>query len=291
MVVDGNHLCYRAYYKFSNMKTLDGIKTAITYGAPYILESLIRKLAPDKVIVVFDSARHSFRTDLLPDYKHREPKLGFDKEDFFRQRDELIKIFGYLGLPIVKKEGFEADDLIYLVTKRLQVNETEVVIVSGDKDFNQMVNKYVWVWNTSKDFKITYYNMFAKIGYSPNQCVDYLCLIGDDSDNIPGIKGIGEKRAVDFLKEFSSIRNFLKDKESKFGKLDKAMVRESYQISRKLINLDIFYRKFLKSEKIPYLINPKGVNLKELKKICAKYEINTFTKPDFLATYQSLENH
>jgi DNA polymerase-1 len=270
------------------MRTLDGIKTAITYGAPYILESLIRKLGPDKVIIVFDSNRHKFRTDLHPEYKHRDPKLGFDKTDFFRQRDELIEIFSNLGLPIAKKDGFEADDIIYQIAQREQVNETEVVVVSGDKDFNQMVNKFIWVWNTSKDFKITHYNMKVKIGYTPEQCVDYLCLIGDDSDNIPGIRGIGEKKALEFLEKFSSIRNFLKQPDSKFGKLDKAVVRESYQLSRRLINLQLFYRKFLKKEKVTLYRDPKGINMPALRKLCAKNEINTFIKPDFIATFKSL---
>lgn len=290
MVVDGNHLCYRAHYKFANMKTLEGVSTSVVYGAPYILESVIRKIGPDKVIVVFDSNRHTFRTSLLPNYKQRDPKLGFDKTDFFRQRDELIDIFSYMGLPIVKKDGFEADDLIYQVIKAEQKGETEVVIVSGDKDFNQAVNKYVWIWNTQKDFKITHYNMESKIGYKPEQCIDYLCLLGDDSDHIKGVPGIGEKRAKDFLLQYSSIRNFLKSKDTKFGKLDKSLIRGVYQINRKLISLSIFYRKFLKGQPIPYIRRPKDLDIIKLKRICARYEINTFIKPDFISTFNNLKN-
>lgn len=289
LVIDGNHLCHRAYHKFANLRTIDGDKTSIIYGGLFILHSLIEKFGPDKVITVFDSDRSKFRLDILPDYKKREPKLGFDPVDFHGQKDIMICMLKYLDVPVVMKTGFEADDLITQVATKYSQKGWEVVIVTGDKDFNQLVKPGIIIWNVNKNFQITHYNMLSKIGYRPDQCVDYLTLLGDSSDNIPGYPGMGEKRTSDFLKQFDSIENFLITKDAKFGKLDRNQLKELKYRNKRLIDLKLFYRKFLKDKPIPYRFGENnGMDLSSFEKFTKKFELSSFNKPNFINTFKEL---
>jgi len=295
VIFDGNHLAYRAYYKFGTLKTIDGERTGVIYGMPYVAESIIRRLGPDKVVITFDGGRHHSRVELLPDYKKRDQKLGFDKDDFYHQRDEGAKIFEYLGIKIAWKRGFEADDLIAQITRRYSKKGWEVVIVSADKDFHQLIKHPtedgygpVMMYNVSKGKMIDWFILKQFIGYTTDQAVDYLCLTGDKSDNIPGYPGIGEKRGLQFLERFWSIKKFLEGDET-FGKMDKAKLKEIYQRNRKLIDLKYFYRTYLMNEKIPWTTSGK-LDEKKLRAILAKYEINSFMKPQFINTFLNLQH-
>jgi len=288
VIFDGNHLAYRAYYKFTNLKTLNGVRTAVIYGMPYVAESLIRRLGPDEVVVVFDGGRSSFRMDLLPSYKARDQKLSFDKEDFFRQKDVGMKLFEALGLRVIWEKHFEADDLIAMVARRYAKRGWDIVIVSGDKDFNQLISNNISVYNTSKSVIYTPSNLENEVGYTPEQTVDYLSLLGDKSDNIPGYPGIGPVKAIQLLREHGSINNFLRSKDT-FGKVDKAKLQEIWRLNKKLIDLKYFYRKFLIKSKIPWL-NPyyHGFDYEKLKILCGSYEINSFLRPQFIKTFKGL---
>ena len=288
IILDGNHLAYRAYYKFPNLKTFDGVNTSVVYGIPYIVESLIRRFTPDKAIICIDGGRSKFRMGLLPGYKEREQKLGFDKEDFYRQRSDALDYMKALGITIVGKIGYEADDLIAMLCRRYSDCGWDITILSGDKDFNQLIDDRVTVFNTGKG-KGVYDkdNLKKEVGYHPYQCVDYLCLTGDSSDNIPGYPGIGEKRGVQFLEQFGNIQNFL-DLGEKFGKVDRDKLREIYTRNRKIIDLKYFFRKFLMKEEIPAHNPLPQFSDTELKALCRKFETNSFLQPQFINTYKHL---
>lgn len=286
LLIDGSHLAYRAYYKFMNLKTLDGVKTSIIYGIPFILESIIRKHNPTKVIMVHDGGRSKFRLSLLPDYKKRDKKLGFDAVDFYKQKDIATDVLIGLGVSVVGKIGFEADDLICMLTRRFTNKGESITIVSGDKDFNQLINEKVTVWNSNKNERYNLINLKYKVGYEPNQCVDYLCLLGDSSDNIPGYKGMGEKKTLEFLSAYGSIASYFETK-SKYKSIDNDKLLGVYKINRKLIDLNYFYRKFLMKESIPWVNQAPSIDIKAVKTIAKKYEIGTFMKPDFLKTFSS----
>ena len=198
VIFDGNHLLHRAYHKFSNLRTIEGIKTSIIYGVVYVMESLIRRLDPTKVMVVFDGNKSSYRLGLLPDYKQRDKKLGFDAENFYFQRDEVIKILTHLGIQVIRGEDLEADDAIAMIIKRFK-SDNEIIIVSGDKDFNQLLENGVSIYNSNKGMMLTDANLQSLVGYTPKQTVDYLTLLGDSSDKIPGYPGIGEKKALNLF--------------------------------------------------------------------------------------------
>lgn len=291
LLIDGNHLMYRAYYKFLNLKTFEGINTSIIYGFPFILESLIRRLGPDRVEAFFDGGRSSFRKELLPNYKEREHKLGFDADSFYSQKDALFESLPLMGIPVIHEKGYEADDLIAMQTRRYYKAGYEVVIVSGDKDFNQLINDRVSVWNTKSNMKYTKNTLKTFVGYTPDQTIDWLSIGGDNSDNIPGYPGVGEKTLKDFFNRFTSINEFLESGET-FKKIDKDKLREVYRRNKKLISLTLFYQKFLIKKATPY-INDKNPNLNELwlGRFCKKYEINTFMEPKFLSTFKNLNRN
>jgi len=287
LIFDGNHLAYRAFYKFSNLRTLDKVNTSIVYGMPYIAESIIRRLSPDKVFLTFDGGRSKFRLDVLPSYKERDKKLGFDAEDFFRQKDLGKEIFKAFGIQVAQKKHYEADDLIAMITRRYVDNGYQIIIVSGDKDFNQLISEKVNVYNVSKNKAYSVDNCKEELGYEPEQCVDYLTLLGDKSDNIPGYPGIGPVKAVQFLEEFGSIKEFL-NSTAKFGKVDKEKLEEIWKRNKKLIDLKYFYRRFLRTESIPWENPDATMDLDKLRKICGANEINSFLKPQFINTFKQI---
>ena len=295
VIFDGNHLAYRAYYKFGSLKTIEGTRTGVIYGMPYIAESLIRRLGATSAVMTFDGGRHKSRLELLPDYKKRDKKLGFDAEDFFFQKDEGMKLFMALGLKVAWAKGWEADDIIAQIARRYSQSGWDVIIVSADKDFHQLIQfpvldeqGEITMFNPAKGKEFGYTTISKEVGYTPEQCVDYLCLRGDKSDNIPGYPGIGEKRAIQFLGQFGSIKAFLKSDQT-FGKMDKDKLRDIYKRNKGLIDLKFFYRKFMIKIPIPW-VNPGILDMDELRIICPTYEINTFIKPQFLNTFKKLQN-
>jgi DNA polymerase-1 len=287
LLVDGNHLIYRAFYKFSRLKNLDGKPTGIIYGGPFILESILRRLGPDKVIVVFDHSRSKFRMGLLPSYKDRVSKLGVDKENFFDQRDELITLLTAMGIEVYRVPGYEADDIITYLSKIYYKKGWESIIVSADKDFVQLINNNTSIFNVSKGKMINTNNCFEEYGYTPRQCVDYLSLCGDNSDNIGGYPGIGPARASKLLSEFKSIKAFLRSNKD-FSNVDKVKMKAIFELNRKLIDLMYFIRKVLKPEDIkPVVVNPQ-LDRKNMELICSLNQINFYKKPQFMKTYNDL---
>lgn len=289
LLVDGNHLIYRAYYKFSGLRTLDGKQTSIIYGAPYILESIIRRLGADKVFVVFDHSRSKFRTNLLPDYKKRDSKLGDNKEDFYDQRDELMKLLMAFGITVFQPKGYEADDVIGYLTQQYYKMGWEVVIVSGDKDFVQLINKRVLLYNVNKGKMVDESNCYSNYSYTPKQCVEYLSICGDSSDKIPGYRGMGPKTAEKLFNNFGSVKKFLKSTDT-MGKINKEVLSGVYDLNRKLIDIMYFVRKELNPKEMEPINKAPEISEKKLKGICRENQINSFLKVQFFKTYQNLYN-
>ena len=289
MTVDGNNVLHRAYHKFRHLKG-NGHSTSCIYGFPFILRSYITKFGPDKVIVVFDGRNKSkHRLEILPTYKERKKRLGFDYDDFIYQKEQVMDLLLAMGIPVVIHNEEEADDWIYKVYKEYRKNY-DTLIVSSDKDFGQMINGSCSVYSPTKEMKLTPSSMFYKIGYYPKQTVDFLSLWGDSSDNIPGYPGIGEIKAKQFLEKFSSIRNFLNSKDT-FGKVDKELLEAIYNKNRKLISLSYYYKLYLKNRIIPWYQqkgNPK-INKRVLNEFGYNYEIQLFSDDNFIHTIKALK--
>lgn len=285
LLVDGNNLLHRVYHQYKSMRSSDGKLSSMVFGFPYVLNSQINLHRPNKVCVVFDGGRSKRRLEILPNYKNREKKDDFDYENFISQKETVMEMLKYLGVDVYIYPKEEADDVIGILARKYGRN-SQVVIISADKDFNQLINKNVSVWDPHRKERITHLNCKKLKGYEPEQCVDYLTLLGDNSDKIPGYKGIGEKTAIKFLEYAGSIQNYLDDKTLKF-RIDRQVLADLYIINKELIDIKYFVTKNkLKLKNVDII---KGeFNQKEVRYICADHSITKIQKPEVLSTFKKL---
>jgi DNA polymerase-1 len=269
------------------MKSRKGESTACIYGFPYIIRRIFEKYNPSDAYIVFDGGRDQHRKDILPNYKQREPKLGFDRDNFYAQRDVVMDLCRHLGLKVVRGEKFEADDLMYALSRKIKGNK---VIISADKDFHQMIDTDTVIYNPGKDVELNTHTYEHHIGYKLSYALDYLILNGDDSDKIPGYPKVGPKTALKFLDKYGSIERYLESGET-FKPIDNTLFKEIYTRNNALINLRYHYLKYFRKLEIPYYINDKPIfNVMEIAKICKLYSITTFIKPEFMEPFQKLYN-
>ena len=202
-LIDGNSQMYRAYHAIRGLTGPDGRSTNAVYGFITMLRKLIGEEQPDLMAAAFDLKGPTFRHALSPDYKaNRHPM----PDDLVEQISWVHEACVALGVPIVTHEGFEADDVIGTLATRAAADGFEVVVVSGDKDFFQLVGRQIRVFNPRDEG--TWYDaagVVKKFGVDPGQVVDVLALMGDVSDNVKGVPGIGEKGARELLTNFGSL--------------------------------------------------------------------------------------
>jgi DNA polymerase-1 len=234
ILIDGHALAFRQYYALerTNMQTKDGVPTWAVYGFFKAIFDLLKNkdLAPDAIGVAFDVSHHTFRTEKYVEYKANREAMP----DPMRSQMELI----YEGLkafniPIYTKEGFEADDVIGTISRRACELGHKVYILTGDQDSFQLIrqNGCIKVIIPSKG-ELTEYDwnkVHEKLGVFPNQIIDYKALRGDISDNIPGVKGIGEKTAVKLLEEFSTVDNVLANVDKISGKSIQQKIKDGIE--------------------------------------------------------------
>lgn len=284
LIIDGNNTMHRAYHSYRMLQN-NGKPVAVIYGMPNLVHALINQFKPDHTVICWDWGRSKHRLKLLPEYKEGRKTLTEEQRaDLYNQRDKAMAIFQALGINQLYSKGHEADDYIYALVRKNR--EANITIVSTDKDFHQLLSPKVKIFNTAKRLLIHEKNVKGHFGYTADQCVDYLCLLGDDSDNIPGYRGIGEQRAKIFLAEHSSIREFLASEKS-FMKVDKAELGAIYKRNKRLIDLRVFYNRYLKGNMdVKPALKKKPLNKKALFKICDEYNIKSFKKKSFLKIYQ-----
>jgi len=289
LLIDGSHMLHRAYHKYASMRTLDGEVTSMIYGFPFILRGSIDAFKPDKVIVIFDGKNRSkHRLEWLPNYKNRIPKLGFDKDNFVSQKFRVIEVLRVLGIPVAMSNEVEGDDLVWLVAKKYQKRGYHINLISGDKDFAQLVSDKFSQFIPHSKLTITPANFEDHWGFRASQLVDYLSLLGDSSDKIPGYAGMGEKRSKKFLEQFGSIKNYVEHENLVFGKLDRDELKRIWKLNKKLINIKWYVRNYMKGMKIPWVHKNTKFDKKGLLSIAKEFEIGTFMKTSFMKTFKEL---
>lgn len=288
IIIDGNNLCHRAYHKFKQMRSSEGKQSGVAFGFLYILRSLVNLHSATRVIVVFDGGRHPKRVELLPNYKERDKKDDFDSKSFYSQKDDVKKFLKYFCIDYIEEPGTEADDVMWLLARKLK-KKNQIVIVSTDKDFNQLLSKDISIWHPWKDKRITHKNIESIYGYTPEQCVDYLILVGDSSDNIKGYPNIGDKRARDFLAKHS-IKEYLYTYEhDEHSIIKRKKLEEIYLLNRQLIDIRLFCRRYMKGNFTTLVKNhKKKIEKKKIAELASDYSITTFHKEDFQKTFKNL---
>ena len=209
---DGSSYVYRAYYALPPLKTKDGFPTGAVYGFLRMLLAFLKEKKPAYAGIVFDAPKKTFRSTLFKEYKaQRRPT----PDDLKRQIPVIKELVKLLGIPVLEVEGYEADDVIATLAKRFSDKGWEVVIYTPDKDMAQLLSlKGVKIVNPLTGEEITPKKVKEKFGVEPYQIPSYLALVGDKVDNIPGVEGIGSKRAVEILSVYPTVGEILKNWEN-----------------------------------------------------------------------------
>ncbi|MGM0574679.1 MAG: DNA polymerase I [Myxococcota bacterium] len=201
-LVDGSSYIFRAFFAIRGLTSPDGLPTNAVYGYTAMLLKLVREERPDYLAVVFDAGARSFRNDLYPEYKAHRPEPPEDLVPQFPLVREVTEAF---HIPSLEQDNWEADDLIAALAEEAREEDVDTVIVSSDKDLMQLVDDECVMYDTMRDVRYDPDGVMEKMGVRPDQIVDYLALVGDSSDNIPGVPGIGKKTAARLLAQYDSL--------------------------------------------------------------------------------------
>ncbi len=288
LLVDGNNLLYRAYFSHSGLSSFGGQKLNAIFGFLNILAAAIRRFKLDECIVCWDGKRDANRMKLHPEYKgDRKQKITMDPEDLHQQKDIIKKLLHLLGVKQIVNKDKEADDLIYIVQRRKR-KEKPVIILSSDKDFDQLVRSNVFIWNDKIGQMITVENMPRVKGYKPSQCVDYLSLLGDKSDNIPGYRGMGPVKVKQFMDKYGSIAKYLLDGEP-FSGVNALVMSELQFRNAALIDLKWHYNMYHRQLKLVYYKTKTPIlQEKEYIKLAASLGLRQFREEKFINIFKKL---
>lgn len=211
-IVDGYAILYRAHYALirNPLITSYGFHTSALFGFANHIIKLINDENPDYLVCAFDSKEKTFRHKMYSNYKANRPEMPIELQ---HQIPHLWEVLKAMNIPVIKKPGFEADDIIGTITNSVTESQIESYIVSGDKDFMQLINDKVFLYAPGKrNYAPVIYDrkgVIKKWGLPPEKIIDLLALMGDSSDNVPGVSGVGVKTAVKLLKEYGNIESIL----------------------------------------------------------------------------------
>ena len=237
-LIDGSSYIYRAFFALPPLSNSKGFPTNAILGFTNMILKILRDKKPDYVAVVFDAPGPTFRHEVFGNYKANRPPMP---ENLRPQVPHIKEVVKALRLPLLEEQGYEADDLIGAITKKIAREELETIIVSGDKDLMQLITPKVSMYDPMKDKTFQIPEVVERFGVPPEKVTEVMGLCGDTADNIPGVPGIGEKTAARLIQEFGSIEELLKNVE----KVKQTKIRENLthfaqqaRVSRELATLD-----------------------------------------------------
>ncbi len=279
-LIDGYAMLYRAHFAMIRNPLINskGMHTSALFGFINQIMKLINNEKPDLMIAAFDSSKKTFRHEKYPEYKATREKMP---DEMIGQLPYLWKILKSMDIPTLEEPGFEADDIIGTLATKASRDELEVFIVSGDKDFMQLINENIFLYAPSgRQADIRIYDrsgVIDKWGVPPEKIIDLLGLMGDSSDNVPGVPGVGEKTAVKLINEYGSLEkslenaNEVKNKRAREGLLN---ARSEAALSKELVtidtnmNIDIDFK----------TLNTNTINKESLAEIFQELEFETLHK-------------
>ncbi len=241
---DGTALVYRAYFAFIShpLRNSEGLNTSPIFGVVNSILKILRERDPEHIAFVFDAGGKTQRHELYEDYKATREKMPDELRDVLPYVNETIE---NMGIPIIMKRGTEADDIMATIARKAAKKGYNPVIVTGDKDLLQVIDKDIHVLSPgrggrSQETMYTEENAKERMGVSPSQIVDYLALVGDSSDNIPGVKGVGKKTAQKLLDKYKDLDDIYDNIDELSGAVKKKMEnsKEQAYLSKKLVQID-----------------------------------------------------
>ena len=271
-LVDGSSYIFRAFFGVRQLSTSKGFPTNALYGFINMLQKVIREEKPDYLVVAFDSPDKTFRHKIYPDYKANREAPPEELAKQFPYFEPLVQAY---GLSSVRRPGFEADDIIGTLAKKGIQEGLEVVIVSGDKDMMQLISPNVYMLDTMKNKKFMDKEVVEKFGVQADKVVEVMGLMGDSSDHVPGVAGIGPKIAAELIQKFGSIESLYK----RINEVEKKKVKEKLEhdkenafMSRELVSIDTEMDLEFNSD----LMKPGKIDSAKLKKMFEEFEFVSF---------------
>ena len=264
-LIDGTAYIYRAYHAIRGLSNSKGLPTNAVFGFTRMLMKLMEDRSPEYVAMFFDAKGPTFRHEMYTDYKANRPPMP---EDMVVQLPYIKEVTAAFNLPIIEMPGFEADDLIGTTARLAEKEGYSVVMVTGDKDFMQLVSDNTAIWDPMKDTTICLQSIKEKFGIEPHQMIDVQGLSGDTADNIPGVPGIGQKTALTLIKTYCSMQGVYE----KLDTITKKKQRENLEnfkdqafLSRELVTINT---------KVPVSLDPAKfkVTAPERKKLTALFK-------------------
>jgi DNA polymerase-1 len=273
ILVDATSYLYRAYHALPPLSNSNGDPTGAIYGVISMLRKLVKDYQPEYIGVIFDAKGKTFRENLYTAYKANRPTMP---DDLQRQITPLYAIVDSLGLARLVQEGVEADDVIASLAQKAIQKHWPVLISTGDKDFAQLVDKHITLVNTMNNTQLDRQGVIEKFGVTPEQIIDYLSLIGDVVDNVPGIPTVGPKTAAKWLHQYGNLETLIKNASKISGKVGENLRAHLGQLplSRQLVTIkkDVELNFSLEN------LRPRSPDLSELMKWYKKLEFKAWLK-------------
>lgn len=273
ILVDGSSYLFRAFHAIREMNTSSGFPTNAIRGVVSMIRKLLKDYPESKTVVVFDAKGKTFRNDLYSEYKANRPPMPDDLRVQIQPIHDIIKA---MGLPLLVIEGVEADDVIGTLAREASEKGIETLVSTGDKDMAQLVTEHVTLMNTMTDTFMDVPGVSEKFGVRPDQIIDYLALMGDKVDNIPGVEKCGPKTAVKWLDAYGSLKGVMENADQVKGKVGENLrsaldqLPLSYELAT--IKTDVELEQGLDE------IEVKPVDEAELLKLFTQYEFKTWSK-------------
>ncbi len=238
-LVDGSAYLYRAHFvpALQRLKNHKGEPTGMIYGVINMINRMLKEYEPEYMAVVFDAPGKTFRHDMYDQYKATRPPMPDDLRAQIQPTKDIIKA---MGIPLLEKVGVEADDVMGTLGVMATKAGFKTVISTGDKDLAQLVNDDVMLIDTMRNTVLDYEGVVTKFGVEPSQIIDYLTLIGDTSDNIPGVNKVGPKTAVKWLAQHQTLDNIIADSDNVKGKVGEYLreALDKIPLSKALVTID-----------------------------------------------------
>jgi len=273
ILVDGSGYLYRAFHALPPLTNSRGEPTGAVLGVLNMLSKMIKEEAPDRIAVVFDAPGRTFRDDLFDQYKaHRTPM----PDDLRAQVQPLYDVVGAMGVPLLRVPGVEADDVIGTLAKQGADAGFKVLISTGDKDMAQLVGPNVELLNTMSNTRLDRIGVKAKFDVFPEQIVDYLALVGDTSDNIPGVTSVGPKTAAKWLNQYQTLDALIAHAAEIAGKVGDNLRNQlpMLELSRKLATIDTT----LALDVTPEQLSPGAPDAPRLRELYTRMELRALLK-------------
>lgn len=237
LILDGNSVLHRAYYAMPDWRNRSGEATAGVYGFLSMLQRAIEELNPTHLAIVFDTPQPTFRHNMYVGYQVTREKDRQVSEDIWGQVEKLRLVFEKMGVGVFSVPGFEADDVIGTIAKKAKIES--VIVITGDRDLMQLVDEKIHLYMPQKGLsdgvEVDRDKVRERLGVWPEQVIEYKALVGDSSDNYPGVAGIGPKTAVKLLEEYKTFEEVVK----KSGNQKVIDGYEGGELSKRLATINI----------------------------------------------------